>query len=241
MGDPKKGTTTITLPGGQVISLRDWTDQELRATFDLTAGGRQSMWFPFAYDRSRQSGDGDGPYRESGRGRIEETGRIATVADFSCPQSGDVGLPRDWEFMAFGWRATVHGPKAVLDSEELASWLASTSGTLEYNHKSYATLALSDLVASSKPLEGPNTEGEATREGPPVENPPGSREWITKMVPGYFGPFLPIHFRMGLQYGVRVMCDDHTTLAALRSVLGRADTILKVRLHLRGLLCRTII
>lgn len=238
MSDPKKGT--VTLPGGQVIMLRDWTDQELRATFDLTAGGRQSMWFPFAYDRSRQSSDADGPYRDRDRGRIEETGRIASVADFSCPQSGDVGLPRDWEFMAFGWRATVHCPKAVLDSNELAMWLASTSGTLEYNQKSYATLALSDLVASSKPLEGPNTEGEATREGPPAVTPP-STAWLAKMVPGFFGSILPIHFRMGLQYGVRVQCDDHTMLVALRNLLGRSDAVLKVRLHMRGLLCRTII
>lgn len=239
MSDPKKTATTITLPDGQVIMLRDWTDQELRATFDLTAGGQQSVWFPYVYDRSRS--DDGGPYRENARGRIEETGRVATVADFSCPQSGDRGLPHDWEFYAFGWRATVHGPKAVIDSDELAAWLASTSGTLEYNCKSYATLALSDLVASSKPLEGPNTEGEATREGPPIDQPPASLEWLVKMVPGYFGPHLPIHFREALQYGVRVVSDDHTTLAALRHVLGRSDAILKVRFHLRGFLCRVVV
>lgn len=231
MSDPKKGT--ITLPGGKVIMLRDWTDQELRATFDLTPGGAQSSWLPFTYDRGHD--------RQNARGRIEETGRVATLADFSCPQSGDVGLPHEWEFMAFGWRATVHAPKAILDSDELAAWLASTSGTLEYNQKSYATLALSDLVASSKPLEGPNTEGEATREGPPAEKPPGTHEWLTKMVPGYFGPLLPVHMRMGLQYGVRVYSDDHTTLSALRALLGRSDTFLKVRVHIRGLLCRTVV
>lgn len=81
------GTTTLTLPSGQSIALSDWIDDKHWTTVELENGDNDSL-DAFASGRSQQITGGT---------------RTNTLLDTNVPRNGSIGLPKDWEFMVYGW------------------------------------------------------------------------------------------------------------------------------------------
>lgn len=85
------GTTTLTLPGGQTIALSDWIDDKHWTMVELENGDNDTL-DAFASGRSQQITGGT---------------RANTLVDTNVPRNGSIGLPKDWEFMVYGWAMEV--------------------------------------------------------------------------------------------------------------------------------------
>lgn len=81
------GTTTLTLPSGKTIALSDWIDDKHWTTVELENGDNDTL-DAFASGRSQQITGGT---------------RSNTLVDTNVPRNGSIGLPKDWEFMVYGW------------------------------------------------------------------------------------------------------------------------------------------
>jgi hypothetical protein len=101
------GTTTITLPNGQTVSIEDWIDDKLYSTVQLV-NGQTSPVEAFVSGRSQPIPGGT---------------RAATRVDTNVPRSGDTGLPMSWEMYIYGigimmvrvMRATTAGAVVLAD------------------------------------------------------------------------------------------------------------------------------
>ena len=80
------GTTTITLPNGQTVSIEDWIDDKLYSTVQLT-NGQTTPVEAFVSGRSQPISGGT---------------RTSTRVDTNVPRSGDTGLPMSWEMYVYG-------------------------------------------------------------------------------------------------------------------------------------------
>ena len=80
------GTTTITLPNGQTVSIEDWIDDKLYSTVQFT-NGQTTPVEAFVTGRSQPVSGGT---------------RAATRVDTNVPRSGDTGLPMSWEMYVYG-------------------------------------------------------------------------------------------------------------------------------------------
>lgn len=80
------GTTTITLPNGQTVSIEDWIDDKLYSTVQFQ-NGQTSPVEAFVSGRSQPIPGGT---------------RAATRVDTNVPRSGDTGLPMSWEMYVYG-------------------------------------------------------------------------------------------------------------------------------------------
>ena len=80
------GTTTITLPNGQTVSIEDWIDDKLYSTVQLT-NGQTTPVEAFVAGRSQPISGGT---------------RTSTRVDTNVPRSGDTGLPMSWEMYIYG-------------------------------------------------------------------------------------------------------------------------------------------
>lgn len=80
------GTTTITLPNGQTVSIEDWIDDKLYSTVQFT-NGQTSPVEAFVSGRSQPIPGGT---------------RASTRVDTNVPRSGDTGLPMSWEMYIYG-------------------------------------------------------------------------------------------------------------------------------------------
>jgi len=80
------GTTTITLPNGQTVSIEDWIDDKLYSTVQLT-NAQTTPVEAFVSGRSQPISGGT---------------RSATRVDTNVPRSGDSGLPMSWEMYIYG-------------------------------------------------------------------------------------------------------------------------------------------
>ena len=80
------GTTTITLPNGQSISIEDWIDDKLYSTVQLQ-NGQTTPVEAFVSGRSQPIPGGS---------------RSSTRVDTNVPRSGDTGLPMSWEMYVYG-------------------------------------------------------------------------------------------------------------------------------------------
>lgn len=80
------GTTTITLPNGQTVSIEDWIDDKLYSTVQLT-NAQTTPVEAFVAGRSQQISGGT---------------RTNTRVDTNVPRSGDTGLPMSWEMYIYG-------------------------------------------------------------------------------------------------------------------------------------------
>jgi len=69
-------------------------------------------------------------------------------------RSGESGLPKDWQFIAHRWRASVSVP---LD-EEILAWASETEVSLVYNDKKIRSSVLSDLLLSGESLSSPSDD-----------------------------------------------------------------------------------
>lgn len=81
------GTTTITLPDGTTVALSDWIDDKHFGTVELITGQTNSV-IAFSNGRSQPIPGGT---------------RIQTKVDTNIPRNGESGLPKDWEFLVYGW------------------------------------------------------------------------------------------------------------------------------------------
>lgn len=80
------GTTTFTLPNGQVVSIEDWIDDKLYSTVQFR-NGQTSPVEAFVAGRSQPIPGGR---------------RAATRVDTNVPRSGDTGLPQSWQMYIYG-------------------------------------------------------------------------------------------------------------------------------------------
>lgn len=80
------GTTTITLPNGQTVSIEDWIDDKLYSTVQFS-NGQTTPVEAFVAGRSQPIPGGT---------------RAATRVDTNVPRSGDTGLPMSWEMYIYG-------------------------------------------------------------------------------------------------------------------------------------------
>ena len=80
------GTTTITLPNGQTVSIEDWIDDKLYSTVQFS-NGQTTPVEAFVSGRSQPIPGGT---------------RAATRVDTNVPRSGDTGLPMSWEMYIYG-------------------------------------------------------------------------------------------------------------------------------------------
>lgn len=85
------GTTTLTLPGGKTIALSDWIDDKHWTVVEFENGDNDTL-DAFASGRSQQITGGT---------------RSNTLVDTNVPRNGSIGLPKDWEFMVYGWAMEV--------------------------------------------------------------------------------------------------------------------------------------
>lgn len=81
------GTTTITLPDGSTVALSDWIDDKFYGTVQLN-NGQTNQIIVFSNGRSQPIPGGT---------------RIQTRVDTNIPRSGEVGLPKDFEMLVYGW------------------------------------------------------------------------------------------------------------------------------------------
>ncbi|KKM65343.1 hypothetical protein LCGC14_1492270 [marine sediment metagenome] len=81
------GTTTITLPDGTSVAISDWIDDKLYGTVQLN-NGQTNQIIVFSNGRSQPIPGGT---------------RIQTRVDTNVPRSGEVGLPKDYEMLVYGW------------------------------------------------------------------------------------------------------------------------------------------
>jgi len=77
----------LTLPDGSVIALADWIDDKMYGTVQF-ANGQTTPVEAFSSGRSQPIPGGT---------------RIQTRVDTNIPRNGDSGLPKDWEFLVYGW------------------------------------------------------------------------------------------------------------------------------------------
>lgn len=80
------GTTTISLPNGQTVSIEDWIDDKLYSTIQFV-NGQTTPVEAFVSGRSQPVPGGQ---------------RAATRVDTNVPRSGDTGLPMSWEMYIYG-------------------------------------------------------------------------------------------------------------------------------------------
>ena len=203
-----------------VFEVGEYVDTELYATLDLIgddpAKKPRYAWRPF----------------EASQGvAIEESGRRATQADTSLHRPAYMGLPQDWQAYVFGWRASVEGAKAIIESDEVAAWAAATVCVFSYREKPYTRLPLSELLRAPAAVLD-----EDKKKGPPEKAK--TLEWMERLSRGYIT--LPVLLHCNLQFSVDVSTEDSSTLFALRTLLARGERVLKVRIFLRCYLRRPI-
>jgi hypothetical protein len=135
--DPQHGISFYKLPDGTIVKLDGFVRREHWASFDIRRGSLPITSIdPFSVGSSQQIVGGVRP---------------ATSADTSIPRNGYSGLPQDWRGLVFSWRAAVVGPRRVVESDALASWLADCRAELHYNSKPMVSLPLATLVNAPSP------------------------------------------------------------------------------------------
>ncbi len=108
------GTTTITLPNGQTVSIEDWIDDKLYSTVQFT-NGQTTPVEAFV----------------SGRSQVISGGaRTSTRVDTNVPRSGDTGLPMSWEAYIYGIGVKMVRVMRAPTAAPTAPTLADGSGAL---------------------------------------------------------------------------------------------------------------
>jgi hypothetical protein len=77
----------LTLPYGSTIALADWIDDKFYGSVQF-ANGQVTPVEAFTATRSQPIPGGT---------------RAMTRVDTNIPRNGDSGLPKDWEFLVYGW------------------------------------------------------------------------------------------------------------------------------------------
>jgi len=222
------GTTTLKLPTGQTIALSDWIDDKHWSTVQLEAGDNDTL-NAFSAGRSQQ---------------ITGGARTNTAIDTNVPRNGDSGLPKDWEFMVYGW--AVEALRVCRpDQGEVEPRLTSFSDPADlrtlfelnrrifmqyiYNGKMYSQGLIEDYPQGHGiSLFTTNTTTELAQNGVP-----SPRDRIALI--------LPVHERENLGYTMEVTPVIALAIAQPASDDQEALTFVDLRISKNGLIRRTVV
>lgn len=217
-------TTHTTLPGfPEGFDLHDYVDNELFGSVDIVGDPQRvpannRTWMPLSNTYGMA---------------CDESGRAVTDADSNLVMPGYNGLPQGWESWLVAWRAAIIAPAAVLASDALTAFAASTSARFEYSQKMYASLPLAELLKAA-PLNDV-AFGELPDQWPDA---------VTAFFKGtpVIGTFItPIHLQERRDFNVVLRGGDPAVTAALRETLTAHEATLTIRVFLRGLHKRPVV
>lgn len=225
------GTTTLVLPDGSVIALADWIDDKFfgAAQFNNGDSGQREV---FQNGRSQQIPGGT---------------RTMTSVDTNVPRTGDSGLPKDWEFLNYGWgigitrveRPNLQGNIVLADGNGALSnpptyntWFQFdrvTAFDYQYNNKSYTTGVPTDYPQGQGLFTFATTSAfEIAGNGIP-----SPRDRVALV--------LPVHERENLSF--RAIFSPQVPLVIQQAASDGATTLsaLDVKVWKRGLIKRTVV
>lgn len=225
------GTTTITLPNGQTVSIEDWIDDKLYSTVQLT-NGQTSPVEAFVSGRSQPIPGGQ---------------RAATRVDTNVPRSGDTGLPMSWEMYIYGigismvrvMRATsgglvvlADGSGALSNPPQLVTLFNVDRVTyleFSYNDKKYTYGVMKDYPqGNGYNVFSTNSSFELAQNGQPS---PRDRNALV----------LPIWLRENLAYKLSFSPEAPLVINQPASDNGTALTFADVKSYLYGLIRRNVV
>ena len=227
------GTTTITMPDGTTVALSDWIDDKLYGTCQL-GNGQTNQIIIYSNGRSQP---------------IPGGARIQTRVDTNIPRSGEVGLPKDWEMLVYGWgfkfTRAMRGPTANTTAPTLADGAGALSDPVSqrtyfevdrvtffeyrYNDKMYTQGVIQDYPQGG----GMNLV---------TTNP--AREQVTNGIPSprdRVALVLPVHERENLSFQGIVTPEAALVIAQPASDGGLVLDFIDLKLTKFGLIKRTVI
>ncbi len=195
------GTTTLRLPDGTVISLREWLAGSYYSSMIIDPWREDISHSPtrlFSYGRAQM---------------IPNTNKYAEAWHTNIPISGDCGLPRDWEGLVYGVRAeTNQYSPAVWD------WAAKTHVKVIYNQKTYFETSLLSLLKVTDPIIHAQNNKTEQLYIPEMQK---REEALKKAVAS--GWTLPIHMRCHLAYEVLIESDPIATITLQKALRDSAE------------------
>jgi len=225
------GTTTITLPNGQTVSIEDWIDDKLYSTVQLV-NGQTSPVEAFVSGRSTPIPGGT---------------RASTRVDTNVPRSGDTGLPMSWEMYIYGigikmvrvMRATSGGSVVLADGSgalsnppQLVTLFNVDRVTyleFSYNDKKYTYGVMQDYPQGhGYNVFSTNSSFELAQNGIPS---PRDRNALV----------LPIWLRENLAYKMSFSPEAPLVISQPASDNGTALTFADVKTYLYGLIRRNVV
>jgi hypothetical protein len=227
------GTTTITLPNGQTVSIEDWIDDKLYSTVQLT-NGQTTPVEAFVSGRSQPISGGT---------------RTSTRVDTNVPRSGDTGLPMSWEMYIYGIGIkpvrAMRGPTAAPSSPTLNDGSGALSNPVQlqtlfnvdrvtylefaYNDKKYTYGVMQDYPQGHGfSVFSTNPTFEIAQNGVPS---PRDRNALV----------LPIWLRENLAYKLSFAPEAALVISQAASDGSTALTFMDVKSYLYGLIRRNVV
>lgn len=219
------GTTTLTLPGGFTVALSDWIDDRHWTTVELENGDNNTLE-AFASGRSQP---------------ITGGARPNTAVDTNIPATGLQGLPKDWEFLVYGFgfefiraaRATTN-PTLTSFSDPIRFTTffqinRRIANQYVYNGKQYTQGLIVDYPQGH---------------GPAVFTTQTSTEIVNNGVPSprdRLAMVLPVHERELLGYAMQITPVTALVIAQPASDAGENCTFVDLRVLKTGLIKRTVV
>jgi hypothetical protein len=202
---------TIRMADGTVHTLFDWLNESLRSAFVIEPGRKEERFDLFTYARSQSPAALAGAY--------------AMRAHTNLLRSGEVGLPKMHEMLVDSWRATA----GTVLHQKVIDFASETTCIMHYNGKEYRQDTLIDLLLGSKRIADTRMIS--------------AHEYLKKYNKGMLTAengdqpvpeLLAVHIRENLPFGVRVVCESSSALAAYRAYLGKHDERATFWVHLEG-------
>ncbi len=227
------GTTTITLPNGQTVSIEDWIDDKLYSTVQLT-NGQTTPVEAFVSGRSQPISGGT---------------RTSTRVDTNVPRSGDTGLPMSWEMYVYGIGIkpvrVMRAPTANAANPALADGAGALSNPVQlqtlfnvdrvmylefsYNDKKYTYGVLQDYPQGHGfSVFSTNANFEIAQNG--IVSPRDRNALV-----------LPIWLRENLAYKLSYSPEAALVISQSASDGGTALTFMDVKAYLYGLIRRNVV
>lgn len=129
--EPAAGAGGVVEVGGHVFKFGQIGVQTLRGAFMIRQDAEPNELEVFSAGRCEY---------------IPGGGRRMTRAHTNVPKSGYSGLPKDWEFSALSWRASMSLPY----EQPLLDWAAETAVQFMYNETCVGDAVLADLLFGSR-------------------------------------------------------------------------------------------
>lgn len=219
------GTTTVQLPDGRVVQFTDWIDDKHYGSAEWNTGDVTALEV-FSQGKSQQITGGTRP---------------STRVDTNIPRQGDAGLPKDWEFLVYGFgfefiraaRATTN-PTLTSFSDPIRFTTffqinRRIANQYVYNGKQYTQGLIVDYPQGH---------------GPAVFTTQTSTEIVNNGVPSprdRLAMVLPVHERELLGYAMQITPVTALVIAQPASDAGENCTFVDLRVLKTGLIKRTVV